>query len=441
MNSETIETVAQKTNELIELLTTLKEQNPGKIDNIIEDLEDAKKGIDELKNFDDDVIDPYKVSAKGAIQYDVFRERWGLKTIDLKLIERIEKITGTKVHHWIARQIFYCHTDFDKFLDEYEKGTICYIYTGRGPSSESMHLGHLLPFQMTQWLQKVFKIPVIIQMSDDEKVYAKDINHETAYRLTMENAKDIIALGFDPEKTWIFSNMWTVGKEFYINVGKIMKMTTLSTVRNIFGFNKSVNMGMYSWFAFQEAPCFGDSFPDVFGNGKTYCLVPLAIDQYPYFRHVRDIATHQSLKGFKPAVIASKFFPPLSGIGRKMDSSGTVPAVFLTDTIPRIKKAIGTSFTGGGDTLEEQLKNGSNLEVDVPFQWLRHFLADEVELADIARRYGPPVEGDNVERLTSGQVKARLIEIVTEFVQNHQTIRAAITAEQLASYMRRRPLL
>jgi len=437
LNSSSLATLREQ----LEALKALKDESSGKAENLLDLIKELEVGIIDLENRDEDVINPYKVASKGVLQYDVFREKWGLKNIDDNIIKRIEKISGKKVHHWIARQIFYCHIDLDKFLDEYEKGTPCYMYSGRGPSSESMHLGHMLPFLMCLYFQQIFKIPFICQMSDDEKVYAKDIDHQTAYRLAEENAKDIIALGFDPELTWIFSNMKTVGGEFYVNVGKIMKATTLSTVKGIFGFNNSVNMGMYSWFAFQEAPSFNSSFPDVLGNEKAYCIVPLAIDQYPYFRHNRDIAVHHTIKEFKPAVIACKFFPSLTGLGNKMDSSGKSPAVFLTDSPPRIKKAINGSFSGGGDTIEEQMQFGSKLEVDVPYQWLRHFLEDDEELEKIADAYGPPKPGSTIERLTTGQVKARLIEIISQFVVNHQNNRKNVSTEILMKFMSRRKLM
>ena len=39
----------------------------------------------------------------------------------------------------------------------------------QGPSSEALHLGHLIPFMFNVWLQKVFKVPIVIQITDDEK--------------------------------------------------------------------------------------------------------------------------------------------------------------------------------------------------------------------------------------------------------------------------------
>jgi len=36
--------------------------------------------------------------------------------------------------------------EFDKILDRFEQGKPFFLYTGRGPSSDSMHLGHMIPF-------------------------------------------------------------------------------------------------------------------------------------------------------------------------------------------------------------------------------------------------------------------------------------------------------
>ncbi len=42
--------------------------------------------------------------------------------------------------------------DFNTILDRYEKGKPFFLYTGRGPSSDSMHLGHMIPFVFTKWV-------------------------------------------------------------------------------------------------------------------------------------------------------------------------------------------------------------------------------------------------------------------------------------------------
>lgn len=59
-----------------------------------------------------------------------------------------------------------------------------------------------------------------------------------------ENVKDIIAVGFDPKKTLIFSDLETMGGAFYENVVKIQRHASLHTVKKLFGFDDSFSIGM-----------------------------------------------------------------------------------------------------------------------------------------------------------------------------------------------------
>merc|ERR1739844_482659 len=110
--------------------------------------------------------------------------------------------------------MFFSHCDMDKICDCVENEKPFYLYTGRGPSSSAMHLGHLVPFLFTKWLQQAFQCPLVIQMTDDEKFlfkgnYDVDTGDNLDYfaKLTYSNAKDIIACGFIPEKTFLFSDL------------------------------------------------------------------------------------------------------------------------------------------------------------------------------------------------------------------------------------------
>lgn len=62
-----------------------------------------------------------------------------------------------------------------------------------------------------RWLQDVFDVPLVVQMSDDEKYLWKDLTVEQVYGYTLENVKDIIACGFDVNKTFIFSDLDYMG--------------------------------------------------------------------------------------------------------------------------------------------------------------------------------------------------------------------------------------
>lgn len=78
-----------------------------------------------------------------AIAYEDIITKFGASPITDDLLKRFETVTGTKAHPMLRRGLFYAHRDFEQFLTHYEKGLPVYIYTGRGPSSDALHLGHL----------------------------------------------------------------------------------------------------------------------------------------------------------------------------------------------------------------------------------------------------------------------------------------------------------
>ena len=56
-------------------------------------------------------------------------------------------------------------------LNLYENKKPFYLYTGRGPSSESMHLGHLIPFMITKLVHLLKKIPLSLPNTSNTKKY------------------------------------------------------------------------------------------------------------------------------------------------------------------------------------------------------------------------------------------------------------------------------
>ena len=345
----------------------------------------------------------------------------------------MERITGHKPHRFLRRNIFFSHRDLNKMLDLYEKGTKFYLYTGRGPSSEALHLGHLIPFHFTKWLQDVFDCPLVIQLTDDEKfLFKQDLKLDECHRLAYENCKDIIACGFDMKKTFIFSDMDYI-QHMYPTILKIQKATTYNQVRGIFGFTMSDNIGKSSFPAVQACPSFPCSFNiPLKGNMKMPCLIPCAIDQDAYFRMTRDVAPR--LGYHKPSLIHCKFFPPLQGQGGKMSASLANTAVYVTDTAKQIKDKINKhAFSGGQDTLELQRQLGANVDIDVSCEWLKFFLEDDDELAKILADYGSGA-------LLTGEVKKRLIEVLNVMIKAHQEARKLVTEEIVTEFMKVRPL-
>lgn len=355
--------------------------------------------------------------------------------MDDAIIKRLEAVLGdTPVHPFIRRGIFFSHRDLQNIIQLVEQKKPFYLYTGRGPSSDSMHLGHLIPFIITKWLQDTFDVPLVIQLTDDEKTLWKDLSVEQTMQMARENAKDIVAMGFDVNKTFIFSNLDFMGRcpAMYQNIIRIQKCVTFNQVKGIFGFGDSDVIGKIGFPAAQAVPCFSSTFPFIFGAQKVPVLIPCAIDQDPYFRMTRDVAPRLGYP--KPALLHSVFFPALQGARTKMSASDESSAVFLTDTAKQIKTKVNKhAFSGGQQTLEEHRALGGNTEVDVSYQLLKFFLEDDAELERIRVAY---TKGE----LLSGEIKKIAIETLQPIVARHQESRKAVTDEVLDLYMTPRKL-
>ncbi|MEE6493676.1 hypothetical protein FKM82_016911, partial [Ascaphus truei] len=291
----------------------------------------------------------------------------------------------------------------------YENKKPFYLYRAGGPSSESMHVGHLVPFIFTK-----AGLPV----------------------WTIENAKDIIACGFDINKNFHIFDLEYMGSSpgFYRNVVQVQKHVTFNQVKGIFGFTDSDCIGKISFPAIQAAPSFSSSFPQIFKDRKDIqCLIPCAIDQDPYFRMTRDVAPRIGYP--KPALLHSTFFPALQGAQTKMSASDPNSSIFLTDTAKQIKTKINKhAFSGGKDTTEEHRKYGGNCDVDVCCMYLTFFLEDDQKLEQVKRDYTSGV-------LLTGDLKKMLIETLQPIIAAHQERKKQVTEAMVKQYMTPRKLI
>lgn len=409
-------------------------------------------------------ITPWKV--EGNVDYDKVLEQFGVEPLTCDMISRWENLMkragkNIELHPWIKRGIFFSHRHFNDILDAYESylnekeknpEATCpiFIYTGRGPSSDAMHLGHLISFMFTKYLQDAFDCNVVIQMSDDEKFYFKDMSFKTVYELGQKNAKDIIAVGFDPKKTFIFSNhdYRLSCREYEELVQEMRKCVTFHTLQKIFGFDDQANPGMIDWPVYQCAAAFYQAYPHLFKK-PALCLVAYAIDQDPYFRLSSQISNTMNKRirsksvslpvkhTFSPCSIIGKFIPPLTfnknaeakdrSTGKMSSSISADSTIFLTDTPKQIARKVNKyAFSGskGDGTLEEHRKYGGDIDTDVACQYLNFFETDDNVLKQI---YADFTSG----KLTCGDTKKLLIERLVKIVQQHQERVANIKKEDI----------
>ncbi|EQL02094.1 tryptophanyl-tRNA synthetase [Ophiocordyceps sinensis CO18] len=390
-------------------------------------------------------VNPWSVSGEvgedgkvKAIDYRKLVEDFGTNLVDDALLQRFEKATGHKPHRFMRRQIVFSHRDLSLILDRYEKNEPFYLYTGRGPSSDSMHIGHTQVFDFVKWLQDVLDAPLIIMLTDDEKyLFSEKRSVDEVMGYSRTNAMDIIAVGFDPKKTFIFSDFQYVGGAFYKNIVRFAKRVTYNTVRAIFGFDGSANIGKIHFASIQGATSFASSFPHIFGDDESKtasipCLIPCAIDQDPYFRLTRDCAAGLHLA--KPSLIHMRFLDALQGPGSKMSASDNTSAIFLNDSTKDIKAKINKyAFSGGRETVEEHREKGGNADVDVSYQYLQFFLESDEELAKIKADY-------NSGKLLTGELKAMCIDHLQRYVGGFQDRRSKVTDAVVDEFMSIRPL-
>lgn len=349
---------------------------------------------------EDFVVTPWHV--EGEIDYDKLIKQFGTQKITHELLKKIEKITG-EVHFMLRRGVFFSHRDLGRILDDYQKGTKFFLYTGRGPSGHT-HIGHLVPWIFAKWLQEKFDTNMYFQLTDDEKFYAKEnLSLEQTRKFAYENALDFIALGFKPENTKIIINTQNI-KTLYPIAASIAKKINFSNTKAVFGFKNETNIGMIFYTSLQSAPCFIEDRP---------VLIPLGVDQDPHFRITRDVAPKIGRQ--KPALIHNIMIPPLTGPGGKMSASEEAGTVYTTDSPEAVKKKINKyAFSGGQPTVEQHRKIGGNPDIDVSYQYLRIFFEpDDKKLKAIHDDY-------KSGKMLTGELKAILIEKITLFLKEHQ---------------------
>jgi len=350
-------------------------------------------------------IDPWNVS--GEIDYNKLIKEFGTEKIDSKLLGRIKKHAG-ELHHFLRRGIFFSHRDMNWALDEYEKGNKFYLYTGRSPSGD-MTLGHFVPLLFTKWLQDKFNAELLFQFPDEEKfLFKENLSMEDTEHYLQENMLDVIAMGFNPKKTKFLIDT-KHANAMYKPACMIAKKITFSTVKAVFGFDNSYNVGQIFYTAMQSVPAM---LPSYLKGKNIPCVIPYAIDQDPHFRIARDVLP--KLGYYKPAAIHSVFLPPLTGPSGKMSASDKSSAIYLTDNEKTVRnKIMKYAFSGGRASIEEHRKYGGNPDVDVSYQWLRFFEEDDKKLKGYYDDY-------KSGKMLTGELKQILADKLVRILNEHQ---------------------
>jgi len=313
------------------------------------------------------------------------------------------KLSETPDFYTFKNKIMASHRDFDKFFSALKKQEKCAILSGVNASG-TLHLGHKAVFDTNLFFQKKYNLPVFIPISDDESyVTGKVKTQEESLKNSKRLAKELIAYGFNPKKTFfIIDQIYT---NIYNLAIKLSKKINYSEIKATYGYKPEENIGLHFYPAVQSAHII---FPQEKYNIPNV-LVPIGPDEDAHIRISRDIASRFNYK--KSSILHAKFLPGIDGT--KMSTSKPNTAIFLSDDEKTIRKKISKAFSGGQPTIEEHKKLGGNPEVDISCIYLKSLFLTPEKYKKIEDKYK---KGE----LLSKDVKQLFADEAVKFIKNFQ---------------------
>jgi tryptophanyl-tRNA synthetase len=173
-------------------------------------------------------------------------------------------------------------------------------------------------------------------------------------------------------------------------------------MRAVFGFNEESNLGIIFFPTMQIAPSFLESERS---GEPVPCLIPAGIDQDPYWRLTRDVATRLGYP--KPAQIHGRMLPGLTGTA-KMSSSMPETALYTTDVPELVEKKLLHAVTPVD-------------RIDCPLYLFHYFLLTESD-----EDLNELLIDCTVNKKPCAECKMELIEHVNKFLEAHQRRRKLI---------------
>ncbi|WP_435359753.1 tryptophan--tRNA ligase [Haloarchaeobius sp. DFWS5] len=381
--------------------------------------EQHRTATDDHTTADERTADEYAVtpdSVSGTVDYDELLKQFGADRLT------DEQVAGLPDHPAIRRDIYYAGRSVEDYVTAANAGDPHAVVTGVGPSGP-LHVGHLLVFSLAKELQDETGATLYIPLSDDEKYFTRDLTYDEISGYTRDNLRDLLAFGFDPEKTRFVVDTADADVVYPV-ASALAKHLTQSTVEATYGPPDNVGQSFYP--AVQAAHLLLPQLVD----GAQPTLVPVAVDQDPHVRVCRDVAAKERFPVQKPGALLGKFLPDLSGPGKMSTSEGEA-TIYLDDDRDTVRdKVLTHAFSGGRSSLDEHREHGGDPDVDVAFQFCRFlFEPDDDALARLEREY-------RAGELLSGELKEYAAARIADYLAAHQRRKADLgpLSEELPAY-------
>jgi len=307
----------------------------------------------------------------------------------------------------MRRGVIFGHRDFERVLSAMKNHDEFAVMSGIKPTGE-FHLGTLQTAREVIYFQqhgaKAFYCIADVEAYEDNR-----IPFERSQKYAVGNVADLLALGFDPKKGYIYQQSKEQQvKDLAITFGRGV---TLATMKAIYGER---HMGLYISALIQAGDILLPQLKDFGGPKPT--VVPVGIDQDPHLRLTRDLAFkfRRRYNFIPPSSTYHKLIKALDG-SPKMSKRAPMSYFTLEEKTEVIAKKISNAFTGGRPTAEEQRRLGANPDICPLYDlYLFHFFERD---EDAVKLYNYECKGG---KILCGEDKQRLIKIVTDLVKEHQ---------------------
>ncbi len=341
------------------------------------------------------VLDPW--GAEEIKDYKKLFLEFGVKEFPEEWKKKLE-------HHLFERGIVIAHRDFEKIMERIEQNAEFIVMTGIA-SSGKMHLGHKMIVDLVLHLKNLggkvfFCIADIDAYTSREKIKTL----KEAQEFAVENLANALALGLKEEDIYLQSKKEA---RYYSFAFEISKKFTNAELRAIYG---ELTPGKLAANFLQYADILHPQLPEYLGAMPS--VTPVALEQDPHMRAVRDVAQRLPYGFVLPSSI---YILHQSGLkeGKKMSASEPDTAIFLTDSPEDAKRKIYRAFTGGGGTLQEQREKGGKPEVCKVFEILKYHHPDT---GLVEKVFAKCKNGE----LICGDCKKMCTKFIARFLEEHK---------------------
>ena len=305
---------------------------------------------------------------------------------------------------FMRRGIIFGHRDFERIVEAIKNNGEFAVLSGIKPTGE-FHLGTLMTAREIIYFQKQ-GAKTFYCVADVEAYEDNNIPLEKSGKIAVGNIADVLALGLDPKKAYIYRQ----SKEMRVRDFALIfaRKVTLATMKAIYGER---NIGLYVSALIQAGDILLPQHKDFGGPKPT--VVPVGIDQDPHLRFTRDLAQKFKRK-YRFILPSSTYHKLIKGLDGSPKMSKRNPMSYFTLHEPpeMIAKKISNAFTGGRPTVKEQRELGGIPEICSVYAInMFHFMENDEE---VIKLYNDCKSGN----IICGECKQRTIEIVLRFIRN-----------------------